>query len=245
MSILANIALHGIEIKLKEFAEELPQKYFPNKISKRDKRSSLSFIRYADDFVVIHANKIVVQKCKEIISEWLKNIGLELKPEKTRLTHTLYPSESEDGRAGFDFLGYHIQQFPASKYKVGQNPGNGVQKTYKTLVTPSKKNQQNHLNSIKTKLTALKQAPQEKIISELNPIIRGWSNYFTFSDAQTTGLFSKMGDLLYKRLRRWGKRQCKGSVDTAHRKFWHTIGNNNWVFSTLDEKGKIKLSLNQ
>jgi len=52
-----------------------------------------------------------------------------------------------------------------------------------------------------------------------------------------------LNNLLYKKLRRWGKRQCKGSVKIAHEKFWHTIGNNNWVFSTLDEKGKVKLKL--
>jgi RNA-directed DNA polymerase len=52
------------------------------------KEKSLSFIRYADDFVVLHKDKLVVQRCREIISEWLVGIGLELKPEKTRLTHT-------------------------------------------------------------------------------------------------------------------------------------------------------------
>jgi RNA-directed DNA polymerase len=189
--LLANIALHGIEDELKKFAEMLPKEYFGYKASKSVRRTSLTFVRYADDFVVMHQNKAVVQRCREIISDWLRGIGLELKPEKTRLTHTLYPSESEDGKAGFDFLGYHIRQFPASKYKVGKNGGNGVQKTFKTLIIPSKKNQQNHLNVIKTKLVNLKQALQEKIISELNPIIRGWSNYFTFSDTQTVGLFSK------------------------------------------------------
>ena len=38
-------------------------------------------------------------------------IGLELKPSKTRIAHTLISEESEDGKAGFDFLGFHIQTF--------------------------------------------------------------------------------------------------------------------------------------
>ncbi|MDB9329950.1 hypothetical protein PN483_05495 [Nodularia spumigena CS-591/04] len=37
-------------------------------------------MRYADDFVVLHENITVVQRCTEIISEWLKDMGLELKP---------------------------------------------------------------------------------------------------------------------------------------------------------------------
>ena len=62
-----------------------------------------NIIRYADDFVVLHEDKSVVQRCQEIISEWLKGIGLELKPEKTRLTHSFINEHSEDGNAGFDF----------------------------------------------------------------------------------------------------------------------------------------------
>lgn len=64
-----------------------------------------NIIRYADDFVVLYEKKAVVQRCREIISEWLSGIGLKLKPEKTRLTHTLKLELSEDGYAGFDFLG--------------------------------------------------------------------------------------------------------------------------------------------
>ena len=81
-------------------------------MSKRDKVRTLALIRYADDFVMLHEDKAVVQRCREIISEWLVGIGLELKPEKTRLTHTFNPELSEDGKAGFDFLGHHIQQYP-------------------------------------------------------------------------------------------------------------------------------------
>jgi hypothetical protein len=43
---------------------------------------------------VLHEDKGIVLKAKEFISEWLKKIGLELKPEKTRLGHTLQPEES-------------------------------------------------------------------------------------------------------------------------------------------------------
>ncbi|MHC5731158.1 MAG: hypothetical protein ACYTXY_45115, partial [Nostoc sp.] len=40
---------------------------------------SPNIIRYADDFVILHENKAVVQRCREIISEWLAGIGLEVK----------------------------------------------------------------------------------------------------------------------------------------------------------------------
>ena len=49
----------------------------------------MAIIRYADDFVVIHRDKDIVEKAKEVIFDWLAEIGLELKPSKTRITHTI------------------------------------------------------------------------------------------------------------------------------------------------------------
>jgi RNA-directed DNA polymerase len=142
--LLANIALHGLETVLKQFATTLKLRY-PNGESMRtkDKVSSLNIIRYADDFVVLHEEKTVVQRCRDIISEWLIGIGLELKPEKTRLTHTLKPELSEDGIAGFDFLGHHIQQYPTGKYRSNTN-AQGRILGFKTLITPSKKASKAH-----------------------------------------------------------------------------------------------------
>lgn len=111
--LLANIALHGMEKMLIEFAKTLDMRRNdkPNsQISWQQKVKSLTFVRYADDFLLIHKDLAVVQRCRELISEWLKDIGLELKPSKTRIAHTLHPELSEDGKAGLDFLGYHIRQ---------------------------------------------------------------------------------------------------------------------------------------
>jgi hypothetical protein len=61
----------------------------PNcQISWQQKVKSLTFVRYADDFVLIHKDLNVVRRCRDLISEWLKDIGLELKPSKTRIAHT-------------------------------------------------------------------------------------------------------------------------------------------------------------
>lgn len=101
--LLANVALHGMENRLKQFAESLPIKG----LSKSSKRDSLSFVRYADDFVVIHESQDVISRSKEIISDWLKEVGLELSEAKTRTSHTLSPIG--ENKAGFDFLGFNIR----------------------------------------------------------------------------------------------------------------------------------------
>ncbi len=91
--LLANIALHGLE-------EHIAQAFPTDKAGRirgatkkygRQDVSAPSLVRYADDFVVLCDERAVVQRCKELISEWSSGIGLVLKPEKTRLTHTLNP----------------------------------------------------------------------------------------------------------------------------------------------------------
>jgi hypothetical protein len=47
--------------------------------------------------VILHEDLEIVQECQEVASEWLKEMGLELKPSKTRITHTLTVSEGEFG----------------------------------------------------------------------------------------------------------------------------------------------------
>lgn len=83
--LVANIALHGLEERIrKEFPEmthTMRETWFHKKGTEF---KTPNVIRYADDFVVLHEDKSVVQRCREIISEWLIGIGLELKPEKTR-----------------------------------------------------------------------------------------------------------------------------------------------------------------
>ena len=68
--LLANIALHGLEEIVKRFAETIPPEMTGlrgvNKHSKKEKRKSLTFIRYADDFVILHNNKEVILQVKAI-----------------------------------------------------------------------------------------------------------------------------------------------------------------------------------
>ncbi|GET43034.1 RNA-directed DNA polymerase [Microseira wollei NIES-4236] len=86
-------------------------------MSWQTKVKSLSFIRYPDD-VVIHADINVVTQCQKIISEWLKGMGLELKPSQTKTTHTL---NEYNGNVGLDFLGFHMQQEPSGNYRSATN----------------------------------------------------------------------------------------------------------------------------
>jgi len=164
--LLANIALHGMEIDVTEqilpSLKEWCRKRF-GCIRKANLLQGFSVIRYADDFVIIHENEGIIAKAKQLVEDWLKGIGLGMKAAKTRITHTL-----EGDNPGFDFLGFNIRQ-----YRVNQERG------YKTLIKPSKKAQREHLKAISEILDGHQSAPQAAVISRLNPVIKCWSRYFS------------------------------------------------------------------
>jgi RNA-directed DNA polymerase len=217
--LLANIALHGMEERVKQYAETL-------KGHKQNNRNALSLIRYADDFVIIHEDLNVVKKCQEIIADWLSDMGLELKPSKTKLTHTL---NKIDGNVGFEFLGFHIQQHKVGNYRCASST-NGTPLGFTTLITPSKAKIKNHLVKIAEVIDTHKTAPQAALISKLNPIIKGWSNYYSTVVSKET--FNKVDHLTYDKLRAWVRTRGKGNINKD--KYWRTVGDRNWCFSTED-----------
>lgn len=221
--LLANIALHGMEERINQYADTLPCR---SGHGKRDNRRSLSLVRYADDFVILHEDITVVQRCREIISEWLNGMGLELKPSKTRLAHTLVRYGQEE--PGFDFLGFTIQQFSVGKYHSKQG--------FKTIITPSKHKQKVHYDQIASVIEAHKATPQAALISQLNPIIRGWANYYATVVSKVA--YSDIDDLMYQKLRAWAKRRHpKKTGEWVSKKYWQSIDGDNWVFATRKEGG--------
>lgn len=229
--LLANIALHGMEERIKEFAETW-------KGNKRTNRYSLSLIRYADDFVILHEDITVVQRCRDIISEWLVDMGLELKPSKTRLTHTL--NDCVEEKPGFNFLGFYIRQWKVGKYHTGFN-SDGKPLGFKTIITPSKEKQNIHYDRVASIIDDHKGAPQAALIGHLNPVIIGWSNYY--SSVVSKEIYSSQDALMYSKLKRWAERRHPNKTGRwGVNKYWQTIGDANWVFATRQE-GKNPMRL--
>ncbi|MDT9201026.1 group II intron reverse transcriptase/maturase [Limnospira sp. PMC 1042.18] len=227
--LLANIALHGMEESIKELVEQLP-----GKGSRTNRRRAVSLIRYADDFVIIHENLGVIEKCRDHIQEWLKGMGLELKEEKTHITHT-----QECDNPGFDFLGFNIRQHKVGKYKTGKNTHNEPL-GFKTIIKPSKKAVKSHYQKLKQIVDSHIVAPQEGLIRHLNSVIRGWSNYY--STAVSKQIFSQLDELLYWKLARWGKRRHSNKTGKwVARKYWRKIGSRNWAFATRTESNPMQL----
>ncbi len=213
--LLANIALDGMENhlyeKLREKGYKVAELY----------QGKVRIVRYADDFVVMHENKKVIEDSKLIIAEWLKERGLQLSEEKTKIVHST---------EGFDFLGFNCRHY--ENKTTGYEARNFANKQgFKILIKPSKKSIDTHSNKIKEVLRQMKAASQEEVIWRLNPIIRGWANYYRTCVASET--FQKLDYLMWQKLWAWAKRRhhSKGRRWIAN-KYFHSISKRKWCFAT-------------
>ena len=220
--LLANIALHGMEIETNKFAASW-------KGQKRENVKSLSLIRYADDFVIIHEDLEVVKYCRGLIeAHLLCTMDLKCNPEKTKIVHTLH--EHEGNKPGFNFLGFNIRQYPAGKYQSGKNTG-GEALGFKTIIKPSKEKVKEHYRKLAEIVDNHKTAAQHILIANLAPVIRGWCNYYR--SVCSKEIYTKVNNLLFYKLLRWGyRRHPNKSKNWTNNKYWHTIGMNNWRFAS-------------
>ena len=239
--LLANIALHGLEQLIIDYARSL-------KGGKRDNQGSISLIRYADDFVILANKEAQIREMSVLVSRWLSKMGLELSPSKTKIGETLVnpkisydtPESEEYKNSGFDFLGFNVRQYPVDDHHSGKS-SNGKLLGFKTLIKPSKKAIKKHYDAIAEIIEAHKSAPQAALIAKLNPIIRGWANYYSTVVSKET--FSTLDNLVYQKLSRWGNRRHPGKSGLwVSNKYWHTVGGNNWVFSVTRD-GKVAETL--
>lgn len=229
--LLANIALHGMEEVVKAYARSLPGK-------KGNNEKEITLVRYADDFVILHPRLDVIHRAKALIEKFLSKMGLELKVEKTRITHTLDQLEGEE--PGFDFLGFNIRQYPVGKYSTGKNT-HGNPLGFKTYVKPSKKAIKAHYDELSREIEILKSCrSQVELIKRLNPIITGWSNYY--SKVNSAKEFSRLDHLLTLKLIAWAKaRHLHKSTKRWVKKYFGTKGSSSWCFRATTEGKDLHL----
>jgi RNA-directed DNA polymerase len=196
--VLANLALDGLEQRLRE-------KYpIAGKGCAEGRKARINLIRYADDFVITGKSKELLEhEIKPRVAEFLRERGLELSEEKTRITHI---------EEGFDFLGQNVRKY------------NG-----KTLIKPSKKNVKTFLANIREVIKANKQATAYGLIVLLNPKIRGWANYHRHVVSKET--FVRVDAALFRALWQWARRRHPNkSQRWVKEKYFGTLGGRNWRF---------------
>ncbi|MCM3645163.1 group II intron reverse transcriptase/maturase [Priestia aryabhattai] len=180
--LLANIALHGMEREIGVNYRRKMRKgveYYGTK----DKKT---VVRYADDFVILCESKEEAESMYGKLQPYLTKRGLELAPDKTKVTHI-----SE----GFDFLGFNFRQYPTNKEKG---------RLWKLIIKPSKKSQSKMTDKIRACFSKNQGGNVAGLIRDLNPIIRGYANYWSAVPSKT--IFSKMDAYIFKKTVRFLKR---------------------------------------
>ena len=225
--LLANIALHGLEEDTKEaLLATLKKAEKPYHRGNQRTKETLQVIRYADDFMAIHKNPGVIQEAEEYIATWIGRMGLQLKPEKTRIVHTLL--EHEGNEPGFNFLGFNCRQYrrtPEGKFK--------------TLIKPEKDKVRRHLKQIGTIIREMGTNSQRELIGKINPKIAGWSNYYRTCVAGET--FRKADNVVYWQLKEWTKKVRRvRSMKKRMRKYFRETKSQKWVFATSEGKTLLR-----
>jgi RNA-directed DNA polymerase len=132
-----------------------------------------TLVRYADDWVVLCRSEREAQNALQLAGEILGGLGLELHPEKTRIV------DLREGREGFDFLGCHFRARVS-----GRMLERGIRRYYLQR-WPSQQAMKRIREKVKAKTGRNRAGIKDiqVVISELNPILRGWGNYFRTGNA--------------------------------------------------------------
>ena len=182
----------------------------------RKNTHKIHLIRYADDFIVTASNKDILEnKVKPLIEDFLSQRGLQLSPEKTKITHIT---------EGFDFLGQNIRMYSRGKL----------------LIRPSKE----AIRSVKEKLKGIivkhRGSNAAVLIRNLNPAITGWANYHRHVCSKR--IFYKLDRILWRNIWNWARRRHN---NLGYRKIvsllFMRVGNRKWQFFGKFSNGKIIL----
>lgn len=135
---------------------------------------------YADDFIITGASKeVLLNKVKPTVESFLRERGLTLSEEKTKLTHI---------EEGFDFLGMNIRKY-----------------NNKLIIKPAKSSVQQFLDDIRETIKLNATSKTENLIRQINQKIQGWANYYAHVCSSRT--FSYVDHHIFKALWSWSKRR--------------------------------------
>ena len=160
-------------------------------------------VRYADDFVVMCKTESGAREAHRRIGLVMERLGLKLHPEKTRMV------DLRRGRESFVFLGCRVQK----RRSIQRNP-----RWYFVQRWPSPQAMKRIQGRVRKLTDARRCGVQDvgKMIADLNPVLRGWGNYFRTGNAD--GKFNQVDTYVYRRLIRWQKR--RGGQRAAQVKTW-------------------------
>ncbi len=155
------------------------------------RRKGYQLTRYADDWVVTCKSAAEARAAIDAAGRILKQLGVELHPQKTRIVHVRY---------GFEFLGYKIKRgkglyLPANKIRSQARPGG-------LYAYPREKSIRHFKDQVRQRTKRRVPLATEQLIEALNPLLRGWGEYY--KRAHVRKLFNQLDRWIVRRI--WSHR---------------------------------------
>ena len=174
-------------------------------------------VRYADDGVVLCRSPRRAEQALAVVGQILADLGLRLHPDKTRIV------DLREGREGFDFLGCHFRAQMSGRMweKYGKV-------RYYLHRWPSQRAMKRVREKVKAKTGRNRVGADIKdVIADLNPLLRGWGNYFRTGNAANK--FRQVDDYVFWRLRglmvkKRGRNLHAGQADRWTEDWFHGMG---------------------
>jgi RNA-directed DNA polymerase len=204
--VLANWTLDGLQRLLAEHFASTP---------KGQGRSKVHLVRYADDFLITGTSKgLLRDQVQPLVTQFLKERGLELSHEKTQITHV---------EEGFDFLGQNVRRYPCGK----------------VLTKPSSQNVKTFLSKIKETIDNSGSMTAGELIQRLNQQIKGWTMYHRYAASKCT--FTYVDHRIFQMVWHWCRRRHpKKNWEWLKTNYFPLDGHRQWIFTgtMYDRKGQ-------
>ncbi len=156
--LLSNIYLNEVDRMLERAAE----------VTRRGQYQYVEYARFADDLVVLvdshYGPPGLLRQVNQRLREELARLGVEINEEKSRCVD-LRKGES------FGFLGFDFRRIRARSGK------------WRVQITPKQKKRTALLRKLKEVFRRYRSQPVGRVVNLINPILRGWVNYFAVGHA--------------------------------------------------------------
>ena len=165
-------------------------------------RGKAGYIRYADDLIVTAKSMEEIEALKPLVEKFFEERGLVLNTEKTRIAAV---------KDGFNFLGFNVRTYKG-----------------KCIVKPQKEKVHDFLKDIRLWLRNHKTITVEAVIAHLNPILRGWGNYYKCVNSKKT--FDYVDHQIWQALWRWClRRHPNKGKDWVYRRYFKRLNGRDWT----------------
>jgi group II intron reverse transcriptase/maturase len=144
--------------------------------------------RYVDDWVITCKSAAEARSAVDVARRILKQLGVELHPQKTRIVHV---------QDGFEFLGYKIKRgkrklrLPESKIRSQARQG-------ALYAYPKAKSIRRFMDQVRQRTKRSMPLKTKELITELNPLLRGWGEYY--KRARVRALFNRLDRWIIRRI---------------------------------------------